>query len=83
MARWRAEGAARGVRDAGSEQGGEGVSEPCDCSGCRDWRASLSKPSNDALQEALRSLVDVLDRQGGYMTSEDQAALWQARRLVR
>jgi hypothetical protein len=37
----------------------------------------------DTLHEALRALVDVLDRQGGYMTSEDQAALWRARRLVR
>jgi hypothetical protein len=36
-----------------------------------------------ALHEALRSLVDVLDRQGGYMSSDDQAALWRARRLVR
>jgi hypothetical protein len=36
-----------------------------------------------ALHEAIRSLVDVLDRQGGYMTSEDQSALWRARRLVR
>jgi hypothetical protein len=59
------------------------VNEPCDCSACRDWRAALSKPSADTLHEALRSLVDVLDRQGGYMTSEDQAALWRARRLVR
>jgi hypothetical protein len=37
----------------------------------------------NALHEALRSLVDVVDRIGGYLSSEDQAALWRARRLVR
>jgi hypothetical protein len=34
------------------------------------------------LQEALRALVGVVDRIGGYLTSEDQAVLWRARRIA-
>lgn len=47
-----------------------------------DEGVDLLTTIND-LHEALRSLVDVLDRQGGWLSSEDQAALWRARRLVR
>lgn len=34
------------------------------------------------LEESLRSLVAILRAQGGYMTSEDQYALWRAESLL-
>lgn len=34
------------------------------------------------LKVALQRLVDVVDRMGGYLTPEDQYALWRARQLA-
>jgi hypothetical protein len=56
--------------------------DPCDCAGfVVAPPAAVSPDRADAIQEALRSLVSVVDQIGGYMTPEQQGVLWRAREL--
>lgn len=65
----------------------------CSCADCTAWRAvhpdlvavvkpAPTTPTSHDLQEALRSLVAMIRRQGGYATPEDQIALWRAENLL-
>lgn len=65
----------------------------CQCASCTAWRVAhpepvaefepvQTEPTPGDLQESLRSLVALIDRQGGYMTPEDQVALCRAETLL-
>lgn len=47
------------------------------------YQVTLKPEPADDLQSALKALVDVVDRIGGYMSPEDQRVLWRARVMAR
>jgi hypothetical protein len=67
--------------------------EYCDCNECHErWQRDRERlrltitpltVSPDPALIALRGLIDVIDRTGGYLSTEDQIALRSARELLR
>lgn len=58
----------------------------CSCATCAARKIAESERCAPLrvheVEEALRSLVALIRRQGGYMTPEDQYALWRAETLL-